>query len=333
MWKLGSLNCRGINYNLKELQLATDFENYKLDFLAVQETHIKEQKILSIESLKGRKYTLYNSGQDINSNQRNFTGVGIITRENFNCTFTAVSDRICYISFITEKNNIKNIIISAYAPTLPSSQKNPDIRQKFYDELDQIISSTNSSMRVFLLGDFNAKTGSGYNFYRENMGVYGKGVLNENGEFLLELANRHNLILTNTLFQHKMTHRTTWRCPERINSNKPIVNNQIDYILVRNTERHNILDARSYGGIFVDTDHKLVVLKIKEENKYVKYANKKLCASKQNLNLELLKETKIENLYKEEISKKLQNDDNICTTNQQKWNKIMEVCQNSSTNI
>ena len=45
MIKIGSLNCRGLRYNVKETQIATDFKTYKLDILAVQETHIKDTSV------------------------------------------------------------------------------------------------------------------------------------------------------------------------------------------------------------------------------------------------------------------------------------------------
>ena len=42
-----------------------------------------------------------------------------------------------------------------------------------------------------------------------------KGKINSNGLELLELSNRNNLTLTNTLFQHRLSHTTTWEAPFR----------------------------------------------------------------------------------------------------------------------
>ena len=65
-----------------------------------------------------------------------------------------------------------------------------------------------------MLGDFNAKTDSGWKEFPENVGRYGKGHTNENGLALLEFLSKSNLVLTNTLFPHKLSHRTTWTAPE-----------------------------------------------------------------------------------------------------------------------
>ena len=67
------------------------------------------------------------------------------------------------------------------------------------------------------LGDFNAKTGSGRKLYPNNIAQYGKGHLNSNDENLLEYTKENNLVLTNTLFYHKLGHRTTWTSLECVN--------------------------------------------------------------------------------------------------------------------
>ena len=39
------LNCRGLKSDHKLTQLANDFQNYNLEYLAIQETHIIENQI------------------------------------------------------------------------------------------------------------------------------------------------------------------------------------------------------------------------------------------------------------------------------------------------
>ena len=48
-------------------------------------------------------------------------------------------------------------IVSAYAPTMT----NPDeVKDKFYDDLDSVISATPQTDKLILLGDFNARVGT-----------------------------------------------------------------------------------------------------------------------------------------------------------------------------
>ena len=124
--------------------------------------------------------------------------------------------------------NRKHTVISAYAPTLPVSENNPELREKFYTDLDSVIQGVSKCNFLTIGGDFNAKMGSGFQHHKENMGRFGRGEMNTNGEHLLEFAALHDLVLTNTLFQHKHAHRTTWKSQTKPNDNKKKVRNQID---------------------------------------------------------------------------------------------------------
>jgi len=330
---IGTLNCNGINYNLKETMLGTDFENYKLDVLSLQETHLKGNGIKDIYSVKGRKYILYYSGIDENSKERNFSGVGILVREDADTTFHPISDRLCYLEY--NINNVKWNIICTYAHTLPNSEKNPEKRERFYDDLEHLTNKFKTNENVIITGDFNAKTGSAYKIYSNNMGKFGKGVVNNNGEALLDFANRTEFTLANTMFQHKMAHRATWICPERINTsnNNKIRTNQIDYILIRNKMKKSIQDARSYHGIWTDTDHRMVIMNIKNEKIYNKKTYRNLKTRTGNFNLEKLNDRIVEQEYKEEITKELQilneNKEKDENTNKEIWTDICEICKKS----
>ena len=103
------------------------------------------------------------------------------------------------------------------------------------------------------------------------MGRFGKGQINSSGRRLLEACRKTDFIITNTLYQHKICHRTTWTAPFRNfftwngEERKNPIRNQIDYIIVRNRSRRFITDSRSYGGAETDSDHKLVKMNMKIE--------------------------------------------------------------------
>jgi len=46
------------------------------------------------------------------------------------------------------------------------SENQPSVREFFYEELDSIIKMYGKDIQLVLLGDFNAKTGSAYEFYK-----------------------------------------------------------------------------------------------------------------------------------------------------------------------
>ena len=163
------------------------------------------------------------------------------------------------------------VIISAYAPTLKVSNKQPEKREDFYQDLGSIIRTVNVRGILIVGGDFNAKTDSAYKDFKNEMGRFAKGEANENGHELLEFCARNNLILKNTKFQHQMKNRTTWQAPENRNQNdangeirRHPIRNQIDYIIVRKKDFSKILDSRSYSGTETRSDHRLILTTVND---------------------------------------------------------------------
>ena len=73
-------------------------------------------------------------------------------------------------------------IVSAYAPTMT----NPDeVKDKFYDDLDNIISATPRTDKLVLLGDFTARVGTDHQAWEGVIGSEGVGKCNSNGLLLL----------------------------------------------------------------------------------------------------------------------------------------------------
>lgn len=81
---IGSLNCRGLQMKNKVTQLADDMRQYKIDAMAVQETHIDTIDTVIITTDDKQSYTLYLSGK---KGERR-TEVGIVMRRDVNTTFT-----------------------------------------------------------------------------------------------------------------------------------------------------------------------------------------------------------------------------------------------------
>ncbi len=79
--------------------------------------------------------------------------------------------------------------------------------------------------------------------------------VNENGQYRVDICAERGLSLSNTFFQHKMIHGYTWaRGNER---------RLIDYIAVDNRLRREVEDAKVVGGLFSDSVHFAVVVKVR----------------------------------------------------------------------
>ena len=88
-------------------------------------------------------------------------------------------------------------IVSAYAPTMT----NPDeVKDKFYDDLDNINPATPHTDKLILLADFNAKVGGDHQTLGEVIGSEGVGKWNSNVLLLLRKCAEHDLLITNMVF-------------------------------------------------------------------------------------------------------------------------------------
>ena len=87
-----------------------------------------------------------------------------------------------------------------YPPT--STATDADI-ESFYNQLQDVLDSLPNKDVTIVLGDFNAKIGSGVllDNEREVIGQYGLGTRNERGNALLDFCAGNSLIITNALFK------------------------------------------------------------------------------------------------------------------------------------
>ena len=188
--RIGTWNVRGLLEESKLKVLERDLIRYNLDILTVQETHIRGTNRIPI----GKNYTLYHTGPTTHSHH----GVGIIVRNQYKGNFKIISEKICQLD-IELSNRDKVTVIAAYAPTLANSTKNPSIADKFYTDLQNSINSLPNRNQIFIGIDSNAQLGTGRNnIYPNNVGNFGKGNLNSNGERLGQFLVNNNLIATNT---------------------------------------------------------------------------------------------------------------------------------------
>jgi len=164
-----------------------------------------------------------------------------------------VSDRLSYIVLRGRWRNI--IVINAHAP---SEEKSEESKVSFYEELEQVFDHFPKYHVKMLLGDLNAKVG------RQN--IFKPAIRQEslhqdsnvNGVRLVNFATSKNLVVKSTMFPHRNIHKHTWNSPDGK------THNQIDHVLIDRRWQSSVLDVRSFRGPDFDTDHYLVIAKVRE---------------------------------------------------------------------
>jgi len=140
----------------------------------------------------------------------------------------------------------------------PSEEKSDEAKDNFYEELEQVFDHFPKYHMKILLGDFNAKVGR-ENIFKPTIGQESLHQdSNDNGVRLVNFATSKHLVVKNTMFPHRNIHKYTWTSPDGK------THNQIDHVLIDRRWHSSVLDMRSFRGADCDTDHYLVIAKVRE---------------------------------------------------------------------
>ena len=92
---------------------------------------------------------------------------------------------------------------------------------------------------------------------------------NDNEVRIVNFATSKNLVVKSTMFPHRNIHKCTWTSSDGQN------HNPIDDILIDRRRHSSIIDVRSFRGADCDTDHYLVVAKVRERDASRHFRNKR----------------------------------------------------------
>ena len=147
---------------------------------------------------------------------------------------------------------IRTSIVQVYAPTNDAKAEAKDV---FYEQVQNVLDKIPKHDIVILMGDWNVKVGDQQDGEEGVVGHHGlHGVRSESGEHFVELCASSNMVITTTLFPHKDIHKHTWVSPDTCTKNQ---------IIVCGKFRRSVLDTRDFRGANVNSDHHLVITKIK----------------------------------------------------------------------
>ncbi|BHF78953.1 hypothetical protein SprV_0602207000 [Sparganum proliferum] len=212
----------------------------------------REIKIPGVES----HFTLYHSGPRDSSGRH---GVAIALSQQADLAPLAwepVNDRMAYVRLKGHFTNIS--IVAVYAPTSAAEQRD---KEAFCSQLQALVERLPRRDLLIVAGDWNGRTGPGDPTTSHLHGRFRLGSRCENGERLLNFADRNRLLVTNTCCQHRKKHLLTWY------SNDGRTASQIDYILVNSRFRSWVHDSRSMRGAETGnahgSDHVLVRTRLK----------------------------------------------------------------------
>lgn len=272
--------------------VAHELSRLNIDIAALSEVRLPDTGSLNEH---GAGYTLYWSGKP--QAERRLSGVGFMIK---NCIAskleslpTGHSDRIISMRLPLRKEQYATLF-SVYSPTL---QADPAEKDQFYTDLRNLVRSTPADDKVIILGDLNARVGRDSESWKGVLGKHGVGNCNDNGHLLLEFCTELQLTITNTIFQQKDSHKTTWMHPRSKHWHL------IDYVLVRQRDRKDVQHTRVMPSAECHTDHRLVRCKL---NLHFKSKPKRGGPSRKKLQVNSLKSAAVRADFQSNLQAKLE---------------------------
>jgi endonuclease/exonuclease/phosphatase family metal-dependent hydrolase len=137
------------------------------------------------------------------------------------------------------------IVLNVHTPT---DDKNDDVKDSFYEELERVFDKFPKLHTKTLIGDFNSKIGT-EDIFKPTIGNESLcKISNDTGVRLVNSATSKHLRVKSKMFPHRNIHKYTWTSPDGK------THNQIDHILVNRQNDSNVLDVRSFRAADSDSD-------------------------------------------------------------------------------
>eukprot|EP00058_Branchiostoma_floridae_P000941 XP_002586429.1 hypothetical protein BRAFLDRAFT_131819 [Branchiostoma floridae] len=249
----------------------------------------------------------------VEQNQRATHGVGFIlhpdTAKKLSDT-VYISERIIKIT-IRDKDSTTNYF-QVYAPCNDSYTE--EEKDRFFEQLSDNISLVADEEEMVVMGDFNGRVGRRRDPWTAYLGPHSdrSTECNYNGHQLLSLCAEYDLVISNTLFQHRPSHTQTWYRWSDIT-----VSSQIDFILTRASRRTTVQDARAIPNAGLDTDHRPVLMYMRGKGNE---SHKRKLPHEPQINIhKLRKNMDIQEEIKQRVTERLEQEDTWDKSAEETW--------------
>ena len=249
-WNVRTLQDNSNNPERRTAVISKILKKYNIDIVALSETRFPGNGQLQEDD-----YTFFWSGRPEDDHRT--AGVGFAIRNDIASKLeeipVGINERLMYLRIALQKDKHATFV-SAYAPTMTNTD---EVKERFYEDLQQILAKVPLKDDIVLLGDFNARVGNDTQAWPKVLGRHLPGKNNSNGLLLLSLCSEHKLVITNSVFQQPNKWKGTWRHPRSKDWHT------LDYVITRQRDLKSVKITRAHCGTECWSDHRLLRSKLK----------------------------------------------------------------------
>ncbi|RZB81212.1 LINE-1 retrotransposable element ORF2 protein isoform B [Glycine soja] len=229
----------------KSMEIVDVMVRRKINFMCLQETKWTGEKA---KELDNSGFKLWYTGKI-----RSRNGVGIIVDKEWKkdvVDVRRVGDRIIALKLVVGQDTFN--VISGYAPQVGLAEH---FKVKFWEDLERVLQDIPQGEKVFLGGDLNGHVGSVDRGFEGVHGGFGLGEMNGDGKSILEFSEALDLSIANTWFKKREEHLITYKSGGTCS--------QIDFFLIRKSDRKYCLNCKVIPGESLTTQHRVLVMDVR----------------------------------------------------------------------
>ncbi|RZC13747.1 DExH-box ATP-dependent RNA helicase DExH10 [Glycine soja] len=229
----------------KSMEIVDVMVRRKINFMCLQETKWTGEKA---KELDNSGFKLWYTGKI-----RSRNGVGIIVDKEWKkdvVDVRRIGDRIIVLKLVVGQDTFN--VISGYAPQVGLAEH---FKVKFWEDLEGVLQDIPQGEKVFLGGDLNGHVGSVARGFEGVHGGFGLGEMNGEGKSILEFSEALDLSIANTWFKKREEHLITYKSGGTCS--------QIDFFLIRKSDRKYCLNCKVIPGESLTTQHRVLVMDVR----------------------------------------------------------------------
>ena len=260
-----------------------------------------------------------------------YYGGGLNTRHGVGVIVTKeLAEKISYVIYKSERIIIFSLKLNGYGISFiqvyaPQQGRPQEEKEDFFRKLQETKESVPFAENIIIMGDLNGHVGCDRTGLENVLGQHSIGERNREGENILDFCVQNQMSIMNTYYKHQESHKWTWY---RWNSIEGTYTDKSMIDLVLTNNKKFFKDVKSVPSVSCDSDHRLILVKLKLKKPKTRRTQAKSRYLLENLNSDECKER-----FRGEISRASQQQREETDNPERKWMGFRDKLKEAASEV